>query len=153
YFRSIFKRKPPTSKEVGDRFEARVVKMLHNRMCFNIKRNVMVRDHNGNLSEIDIVYGLFRPTYVECKNYQLPVPLKDVAKFKEVLRLNGVSPRRGLFITSSSYTPRATTIGIRTVDGEQLRRMERWALWVGGAKFTFYVCLSIVGFGLFTQYH
>lgn len=51
-------------------------------------------------------YGLWRKTYVECKCYTDPVPLKDVAKFAAVLELNGISLSRGLFITNSTYVPR-----------------------------------------------
>jgi hypothetical protein len=36
---------------------------------------------------------------------------KAVAKFKEVLKLNGIPVRHGIFITTSTFTPRATTIG------------------------------------------
>lgn len=64
------------------------------------------------LIEIDITYGLIFKKYIECKNFTGPVPLDYVAKFKEVLKLNRISPRSGLFITTSYYTPRATTIGI-----------------------------------------
>jgi hypothetical protein len=55
------------------------------------------------------------------------VPLSDVAKFKEVLRLNNIPIERGLFVTTSTFTPRATTIGIRTMDGKQLEAWERRA--------------------------
>ena len=112
----------------------------------------MLRDEFGNLSQIDVRFGLFRSTYVECKNYSSKypdfifecvafltrvcylclmfildssVPLSDVAKFKSVLELNRISPSRGIFITTSTFVPRATTLGIRTVDGEQLRILEK----------------------------
>ncbi len=64
---------------------------------------------------------------MECKNYNHPVPLEMVAKFKEVLKLNGISPSRGIFITTNTFAPRCTTIGIKTLDGKQLRRLERLA--------------------------
>lgn len=34
---------------------------------------------------------------------------------------------RGVFITTSTFTPRCGTVGIRCVDGVQLARMERWS--------------------------
>lgn len=94
---------------------------------WNVKRSVRIRDGFGNMSEIDITYGVLRryppatcPTiralvnyvrsrYIECKAYNSEhlVPLSDVAKFKEVLQLNGISPRKGYFITTSDYVPRA----------------------------------------------
>jgi len=75
----------------------------------------------GCCTEIDVVTGWVFKTYVECKKYDSKsVPLEDVAKFKEVLRMNGISSRRGLFVTNSKYSPRATEVGIRTIDGMQL---------------------------------
>lgn len=92
---------------------------------WKVRRNVEVWDRFGHKSEIDVVFGVFRPRYVECKNYSRSnVPLSDVAKFKEVLQLNGVAVGRGLFVTTVGFTPRATTIGVRTVDGTQLEQWE-----------------------------
>eukprot|EP01133_Synstelium_polycarpum_P001474 gene1474-1712_t len=99
------------NKKKGIGFEKTVADILEKRMEFGVKRNVILTDKYGNKSEIDIVYGYFSKTYVECKNYLGPVPLSDVAKFKEVLALNNISLSKGLFITSSTYVPRATTIG------------------------------------------
>lgn len=111
----------------GGALEARLAKLLAAGGAWNVRTNVRVRDGHGNLSEIDVRSGLLRHTYYECKAYGADhsVPLEDVAKFKEVLRLLGVSPSRGVFVTTSTYSPRATTIGIRTVDGTQLREWER----------------------------
>jgi len=83
----------------------------------------------GCCTEIDVVTGWVFKTYVECKKYDSKsVPLEDVAKFKEVLRMNGISSRRGLFVTNSKYSPRATEVGIRTIDGMQLDALRsRWA--------------------------
>jgi hypothetical protein len=61
-----------------------------------------------------------------------------VAKFKEVLNLNRISIRRGIFITTSTFVPRALTIGIKTIDGSQLRRLERIASVVRVVRFFFY---------------
>lgn len=135
-----------TTKEKGDSLERRVERLYRRLGKLNVKRNVALKDLNGNASQIDVRYGLiwryanradhrnisFRNfiycrKYVECKNYNHPVPLEMVAKFKEVLRLNGISPSRGVFITTNTFTPRATTIGIKTLDGKQLRRLERMA--------------------------
>ncbi|KAN0048151.1 hypothetical protein ACTA71_002546 [Dictyostelium dimigraforme] len=134
------------NKKKGMDFEGRVVKMLESRLCFNIKRNVVLKDKHNNRSEIDIVYGIFFKRYIECKCYDnSPVPLEDVAKFKEVLSLNNISIRRGLFFTSSIYVPRATKIGIQTIDGDQLRKMELRSPFIGILKFVFY-CAVFTGF-------
>ncbi len=125
YTMRFFKAKEETAKEKGDRLEWRVVNLYKKLGKWNVKHDVTLKDKNGNTSQIDVVYGLLYRKYVECKNYSGPVPLEMVAKFKEVLQLNGISPRRGVFITTSTYAPRSTTIGIKTIDGTQLQRMER----------------------------
>ncbi|KAM9955896.1 hypothetical protein ACTFIW_002104 [Dictyostelium discoideum] len=133
------------NKKKGMNFEDRVARMLERKLCFNVQRNVILKDKHNNRSEIDIVYGIFFKTYVECKCYDnSPVPLEDVAKFKEVLSLNNINIKRGLFFTSSVYVPRATTIGIRTINGTELRKMELRATFIGILKFVFY-CVSFMG--------
>ena len=62
------------------------------------KHTVRLKDSQGHWSEIDVVGGLWRKRYIECKAYSShAVPLSDVAKFKEVLRLNGAWPARAFF--------------------------------------------------------
>ena len=111
-----------TAKALGNALEQRVADLLRTQGSRDIRRNVMLRDAHGNRSEIDVIHGTLFPTYIECKNYAsgTPVPLSDVAKFKAVLQLNAIPVQRGLFVTTSTFTPRALTIGVRTVDGQQL---------------------------------
>jgi hypothetical protein len=54
---------------------------------------------------------------------------QDVAKFKEVLQLNGIPVSRGLFITSSTFSPRARHIGVACLDGEEFAALESRGLW------------------------
>ncbi|PRP80943.1 hypothetical protein PROFUN_11272 [Planoprotostelium fungivorum] len=115
------------TKAKGDALEKRVVRLYKNLGKRNVKRDVTLIDRFGNRSQIDVTYGYFFKTYVECKNYTSTVPLSDVAKFKEVLSLNNIPVSRGIFITTSDYVPRAVTIGIHTVNGEELRELERQA--------------------------
>lgn len=89
---------------------------------------------------------------MECKNYNHPVPLEMVAKFKEVLRLNGISPSRGVFITTNTFTPRATTIGIKTLDGKQLRRLERMAPVILFSKMAFASLCIFAGYRIQNDY-
>ena len=97
-----------------------------------------------------MTYGFFTTKYVECKNYSGAVPLKDVAKFKTVLELNNIPLRNGIFITTSTYVPRATTIGIRTVDGDQLLEMEKKAIYVRMGKYlNYFLILSFLVFSFF----
>jgi hypothetical protein len=122
-------KRPLTHRQTGDILEKRVVALLATLGKRGVRKNVMMRDSNGDLSEIDVAFGWLRPRYIECKHYapNHPVPLEDVAKFKSVLQLNRISPGRGIFITTSYFTPRATKIGIRTIDGAQLRAWEQSA--------------------------
>lgn len=74
---------------IGHDFEKRVAAYFRKAGKWNVRQNVVYVDHYGNKSEIDIVYGFIFKHYVECKTYSSkPVPLSDVAKFKEVLLLN-----------------------------------------------------------------
>lgn len=98
------------------------------------------------MSEIDVIAGIgpFK-TYIECKNYSnTRVPLEDVAKFAAVLALNDIPQRRGLFITTSTYVPRARTIGLRTVDGDELVELERTAARVAAMRYAAYAMLLAV---------
>lgn len=94
---------------------------------FPVRHNVELRDRFGHLSQIDLTYGLLRPRYVECKCYSAShkVPLEDVAKFAYVLTANGIAVRRGLFVTSSTYKPRAMTVGIECWDIQKVEQLER----------------------------
>lgn len=74
--------KKPTTYDKGQELEERVAKMLRRRGHLNVKKNVRVKDKNGNWSEFDVVYGWPIRHYVECKNYSSSVKLEMVAKFK-----------------------------------------------------------------------
>lgn len=125
-----------TTKQIGDQLEKRVMNILKMEGRWNIRNSVHIKDKNGNLSEIDIVYGLFNKKYVECKNYSNSIELDKVAKFKEVLRLNKVNPKKGLFVTTSTYSPRATTIGIKCIDGTELKNWESKAKYLKRRRFS-----------------
>jgi len=117
------------NKIKGDLLEKRVERLFKRLWKLNVKRDVTVTDKFGNKSQIDVMYGLFFKTFIECKNYTGHlVPLEDVAKFKEVLHLNDIPLNRGIFVTTSGYVPRALTIGIRTIDGNQLRALEKQSM-------------------------
>jgi hypothetical protein len=130
----------------GLQLEQRVVRLFKRRGSFNVRRSVRVRDGNGNMSEIDVIAGIgpFK-TYIECKNYSgHRVPLEDVAKFAAVLSLNGIPLSRGLFITTSTYVPRARTIGVKTVTGDELVELERTAWRVALLRYCVYAALLLV---------
>jgi hypothetical protein len=144
------------SKEKGDQFEKRVQRLLQRAGKWRVRRDVVLRDKFGNISQIDLTYGLLRTTYVECKNYSGPVPLEMVAKFKEVLALNNVPLSRGLFVTSSNYVPRATTIGVRTIDGNELNQWEksvrgRWLVRRSFQATLLFTAVPLVGYALWNN--
>jgi len=121
---------PTSMREKGDQLEARVAANLRRWGC-RADIGVHVTDSNGNRSELDVVawqpgwlWGWRRSWVVECKHYapDHTVPLEAVAKFKEVLIVNRIPLARGVFVTTSSFTPRALHCGIATVDGTQLAR-------------------------------
>jgi hypothetical protein len=114
-----------SSYKKGLSFEKRIVKMFKRLGYWNVKHNVTLRDKFGNISQIDLTFGFFRTFYVECKAYENSVKLEEVAKFKEVLNLNGIPLSRGIFITTSSFVPRAKTIGVKTIDGVELKELEK----------------------------
>lgn len=134
----------------GLALEQRVVRLFQRRGAFNVRRSVRVRDKFGNMSEIDVIAGIgpFK-TYIECKNYSNSrVPLEDVAKFAAVLALNNIPQSRGLFITTSTYVPRARTIGVRTVDGDELIELERNASRVAMMRYLAYAAMLAVPIAL-----
>lgn len=134
----------------GLALEQRVVRLFQRRGAFNVRRSVRVRDKFGNMSEIDVIAGIgpFK-TYIECKNYSNSrVPLEDVAKFAAVLALNNIPQRQGLFITTSTYVPRARTIGVRTVDGDELIVLERNASRVAMLRYLAYAAMLAVPIAL-----
>jgi len=148
------KRGAESMKAKGTRLEMRVVRLFQRLGKYNVQRSVVVVDQHGNRSEIDVMYGFVFKTYVECKNYSGPVPLEAVAKFKAVLSLNGIPPSRGIFITSSYFVPRAKRLGIKTVDGEQLKEWERTAtrtVWARRIAATWALCT--VGYFAFGSDH
>ena len=115
----------------GKALEARVANIARRAGKPAVQRNIFLIDRHGNRSEIDVVYGRwpFR-RYIECKAYSdgNAVPLQDVAKFKEVLRLNNIPARNGIVVTTSTFTPRCKHVGVVLVDGAALKIWERTAL-------------------------
>ena len=123
--------------------ENRVEKLLINEGRYNVKTNVFVKDSYGNRSEIDVTYNLYPSWwifnndkhYVECKNYSNhSVPLEDVSKFKSVLELNNVKEKHGIFITTSTFSPRckAAAGNIKLINGDELKE---WEKKVNGTKY------------------
>jgi hypothetical protein len=132
-----------SSKAKGDALELRVARIARLLGHADVRRNVVLVDSGGRRSEADVAFGgawpprpalswppwpLRRaPTFVECKNYGrggAPVGLEEVAKWKAVLELNKVPLRRGLFVTTSRFSPRAREIGVRCLDGDELDAWE-----------------------------
>ena len=127
-------RKGKASQRKGIILEKRVAKIFEQEGKRNIQRNVILKDRHGNRSEIDVVFDTYPSwspwkgrKYVECKNYVGSVPLEDVAKFKAVLELNGIDDSKGIFVTTSKFSPRcaAHAGNIQCIDGDELKRWEK----------------------------
>jgi hypothetical protein len=69
-----------TPQERGLAFEKRVERIFKRLGKSYVVRDVQLRDPHGNISQIDLRFGLFRKTYVECKCYSGSVPLKVSAE-------------------------------------------------------------------------
>ena len=66
-----------------------------------------------------------------------------------MLRLHRIPKSRGLFVTTSTSTPRATTIGITCIDGAGLERLEKTALTALITKYLIILCAAAGGYGLY----
>ena len=116
-----------SAKAKGDALEMRVARLLSQSGQWRVRRNITLIDRYGHTSQVDVCAGFFDIHYYECKNYSPshPVGLEDVAKFKAVLELNGIPPKMGTVVTTSRFSPRCKTIGLKCIDGEELRAWER----------------------------
>ena len=65
-----------------------------------------------------------------------------------MLRPHHIPKSRGLFVTTSTYTPRATTIGITCIDGAGLERLEKSVLTALITKYLIILCAAAGGYGL-----
>ena len=137
----------------GKQLEDRVARILTAEGRGKVTTNVILRDHFGNRSEIDVVCGRIFKTYIECKNYsRRTIPLEDVAKFKSVLELNGIPMSRGMLVSTGEFTPRARTIGIRCVNGTELDKWEARALKTARQRRLRFAAASSAG-GMFMAVH
>jgi len=116
--------------------ERRVMKLLKKEGNYNVETNVFLKDRHGNRSEIDVTYHVYpswwpfnnNKRYVECKSYSShSVPLEDVSKFKSVLELNNINEKYGVFITTSTFSPRCKSAAgkIKLINGDELKIWER----------------------------
>ena len=66
-----------------------------------------------------------------------------------MLRLHHIPKSRGLFVTTSTDTPRATTIGITCIDGAGLERLEKTATTALIIKYMIILGAAAGGYGLY----
>ena len=145
-----------SNKAKGDALERRVATALRREGYRDVEVGVHFVDEDGRRSEVDVCARspwsppswalpkrwVWPHLIVECKNHAKPIPLEDVAKFREVariLRLGGEGTSRGafqhamwgqrpLFVANGTYTPRARSVpGIRTLDRAELLAWEKSA--------------------------
>lgn len=118
------------SYQKGEELESRVARLFQ-LQGYQVKKNVLIRNSQGCLSELDIVATSRLPwrstRYIECKNYARPLPLHAVANFKEVLLQNSLPLHQALLVTTATLTPRVRSAGIQVWDGKQLLQAEAQA--------------------------
>lgn len=136
-----------TTKEKGYTLERKVARALANNGEKRIKTNISMYDKEGDRSEIDVVYGRLFKTYIECKNYDGQIPLKEVSKFAEVLRQNKIPLKKGILISQhNKYSPRCKKVGVNIYTIKEFEKRLRNSKW---AKRIIYasIILSALAYG------
>jgi len=93
----------------------------------NTEKRKKIEGMSGTLHEIDIMaYNKSNIVAIECKNYTIPVGIKEIRDFKSKLDdLPHIS--EGIFVTNSRFTSEATNYAnhynIRLWDGENLSKL------------------------------
>jgi hypothetical protein len=59
-----------SAQDRGLAFEKEVERLFKRLGHWRVKRNITLKDSHGNISQIDLAFGLWRRTYVECKCYR-----------------------------------------------------------------------------------
>ena len=113
-------------KKKGDTLEIFIEHLLKDLGKKKVKRNRTYKKR-GFRAQVDITYGLFRPSFVECKHYSAHVPYEEFMKFVGVC--NRFKPKERVMITTSDFEGRcyhdAHTYKVRLINGHQLRQLYR----------------------------
>ena len=111
-------------KRKGDKLEIFVENLFRDLGKKRVRRN-KTYNKRGFRAQIDLVYGLCRPTFVECKHYSSHVSYKEFMKFVGVC--NRLKPKRRIMVTSSDFDGRcyhdADKYGIELINGHKLHKM------------------------------
>ncbi|MBD3249733.1 hypothetical protein GF336_06835 [Candidatus Woesearchaeota archaeon] len=121
----------------GTSLEKKVEKQFR-RLGYSTERNHYIYDKNNSKSEIDVYakkYLGLKRRYIECKDYHENIPLKELAKFKEVLSQNKISRRKAFFIYHGKLTERCKYTGIRLMDYKTLKKKISRIVWGKRALF------------------
>ncbi|MBT4175138.1 restriction endonuclease [archaeon] len=90
-----------------------------------VKRDVTI-SRGGVRDQIDVQYGLFLKTYVECKDHKKNVPYAEFMRFVGTCNRLG---KRGVMVATTDFTPRcykdASTYGIKLINGKELMKLYR----------------------------
>tara|TARA_Y100000310_G_C20662985_1_gene805824 strand:+ start:1126 stop:1650 length:525 start_codon:yes stop_codon:yes gene_type:complete len=109
----------------GESLEIFVEHLYKNLGKRRVKRNITY-SRGKPKDQVDVQYGLFLKTFIECKDYAKKVPYSDFMKFVGTCRKMNA---RGIMVTTSDFTPRcyedAYEYGIELINGDRLKRLYR----------------------------
>jgi len=113
-------------KKKGDSLEIFVEHLFKDLGKRRVRRNRTYKK-KGYRAQIDVVFGLCRPTFVECKHYASHVPYSEFMKFVGVC--NQLKPSKRVMVTTSDFEGRcyhdSHKYGITLINGPQLHKLHR----------------------------
>lgn len=113
---------------IGKKFESFVYNIFYGLSKPALKKNVILKKKDFR-SEFDIIYGIIRKTYVECKYKSIDyfVTNKEVSVFAKKLDLHKINNSHGIIITNTYLTKKAKIIckqsNIQFIERQELKRL------------------------------
>ncbi len=121
-------RKGKKSYIIGRKFESFVYNIFYDLDKYALKKNVILKKQ-GFRSEFDIIYGILRKTYVECKYKSKGyfVTNEEVSVFAKKLDIHKINNSQGIMITNAYLTKKAKVIckqsKIKLIERESLEKL------------------------------
>jgi len=111
-------------KKKGDSLEIFIEHLFKDLGKRRVRRNKIYKKKDFK-AQIDIVYGLVSPSFVECKNYANLVTYSDFMKFVGVCE--NFYPKDRIMVTTSDFEGRcyhdAHKYNVKLINGHQLRKL------------------------------
>ncbi|MBT3984702.1 hypothetical protein HOD38_01705 [archaeon] len=113
-------------KKKGDSLEIFTEHLFKDLGKKRVRRNKTYK-RGSYRAQIDLVYGLIRPSFVECKNYSSLVSYADFMKFVGVCET--FNPSERVMVTTSDFEGRcyhdAHKYGVKLINGPKLKQLYR----------------------------